>query len=179
MYRSTFSWPRHKLGVIRFTSRSLYPGKRAPCTNCVGGLVDPRAGLDDVKKWNLLTVPGLELDLTVVQPVASRYTDYAIPAPQLFLLTTSKYPVNPITNPNPRLNHCDTWRYKTFIYSLLQLRVSGNKSKHYGKVNTINCLHAYLIGRNIFFHFIMLQWISFLLNIVQDHSPVFRFFITR
>jgi hypothetical protein len=37
--------------------------------------VDLRAGLDDLEKRKFLTVPGLEL-----QPVASRYTDYTIPA---------------------------------------------------------------------------------------------------
>jgi hypothetical protein len=40
----------------------------------------PRAGLDDVEKRKLLTVQGLELHPSVVQPVASRYTDYGIPA---------------------------------------------------------------------------------------------------
>jgi hypothetical protein len=38
--------------------------------------VDLRAGVDDLEKRKFLTLPGLEL-----QPVASRYTDYAIPAP--------------------------------------------------------------------------------------------------
>jgi hypothetical protein len=42
--------------------------------------MDPRAGLDDVKKRKFLTLPGLELRPSVVQPVASRYTDWAIPA---------------------------------------------------------------------------------------------------
>jgi hypothetical protein len=37
--------------------------------------VDPRSGLDDVDKRKFLTVPGLE-----IQPVASRYTDYVVPA---------------------------------------------------------------------------------------------------
>jgi hypothetical protein len=30
-------------------------------THWIGGWVDPRAGLDDVKKWNFLTLPWLEL----------------------------------------------------------------------------------------------------------------------
>jgi hypothetical protein len=40
--------------------------------------VDPSASLDDVEKTKFLTLPGLEL-----RPVASRYTDYAIPVPDL------------------------------------------------------------------------------------------------
>jgi hypothetical protein len=32
-------------------------------------------------KRKFLTIPGLELDPSVVQPVARRYTDYAIPPP--------------------------------------------------------------------------------------------------
>jgi hypothetical protein len=47
----------------------------------MGGWVDPRVGLDDVEKRKFFTLPGLELDTSVVQPAASRYTDYAIPAP--------------------------------------------------------------------------------------------------
>jgi hypothetical protein len=41
--------------------------------------VDPRAGLGDVEKRKILTLPGLKL-----QPVANRSTDYAIPAPSIF-----------------------------------------------------------------------------------------------
>jgi hypothetical protein len=40
-------------------------------------MVGPRAGLDDVEKRKFFTLPGLEL-----RPL-SRYTDYAIPAPQV------------------------------------------------------------------------------------------------
>jgi hypothetical protein len=43
--------------------------------------VDLRDGLDDVEKRTFLTLPGLELYASVVQPVANRCTDYAIPAP--------------------------------------------------------------------------------------------------
>jgi hypothetical protein len=52
------------------------PGERAPGAHWIGGWVDLRAGLDDLEKLKFLPPPGLEL-----QPVASRYTDYAIPAP--------------------------------------------------------------------------------------------------
>jgi hypothetical protein len=38
--------------------RPLYPRERVPG---IGGWVDPRAGLDDMKKWKFLTLPGLEL----------------------------------------------------------------------------------------------------------------------
>jgi hypothetical protein len=52
-----------------------------PGTHFIGGWVDPRAGLDDMEKWKFFTLQGLELPLPlVVQPVASRYTDWAIPA---------------------------------------------------------------------------------------------------
>jgi hypothetical protein len=44
--------------------------------------VDPRAGLDDMERRKYLPPPGLELRHVVVQPVASRYTDCAIPALQ-------------------------------------------------------------------------------------------------
>jgi hypothetical protein len=42
--------------------------------------VDPRAGLEDLEKRKFLTLPGLELR-PPRSSVASRYTDYAIPAP--------------------------------------------------------------------------------------------------
>jgi hypothetical protein len=35
----------------------------------------PRDGLEDVEKWKVLTLPGLEPRTPVVQPAASRYTD--------------------------------------------------------------------------------------------------------
>jgi hypothetical protein len=41
--------------------------------------VDLRAGLDNMEKRKFLTLPGLELDPSDVQPVASHYTDYTIP----------------------------------------------------------------------------------------------------
>jgi hypothetical protein len=54
------------------------PGERGPGTHWIGGRVGPRAGLNDVEKKKFLSLP--RLDPSVVQPVASRYTDYAIPA---------------------------------------------------------------------------------------------------
>jgi hypothetical protein len=43
--------------------------------------VGSRSGLDDLEKRKFLTLSGLKLDTSVVQPVASRYTDYATTAP--------------------------------------------------------------------------------------------------
>jgi hypothetical protein len=40
------------------------PGERAPGTHWIGGSVDPRAGLDDVEKRELLTPPGLDYCVT-------------------------------------------------------------------------------------------------------------------
>jgi hypothetical protein len=45
--------------------------------------VCPRAGLDDVKKRKFLPLPDSNTDPSVVQPVTSRYTYYAIRAPQI------------------------------------------------------------------------------------------------
>jgi hypothetical protein len=42
--------------------------------------VDPRTRLDDVERRRIVQQPGLELDPSAVQPVASSYTDCAIPA---------------------------------------------------------------------------------------------------
>ena len=51
---------------------ALPPGRR-PGTHCIGGWVGPRAGLDGCGK----SLPPLGLDPRTVQPVASRYTDWA------------------------------------------------------------------------------------------------------
>jgi hypothetical protein len=55
------------------------PGERHG-THSIGGWVGPRDGLDGC--GNSRPPPGF--DPRTVQPVASRYTDYAIPAPVLF-----------------------------------------------------------------------------------------------
>ena len=73
-YSSTLSWPRHLDGVVSTTPRQLYPRER-PGTHCVGGWIDPRVGLDGCGKSR----PPSGFDPRTVQPVASRYTDWAIP----------------------------------------------------------------------------------------------------
>jgi hypothetical protein len=61
--------------VVSFTLRPLYPWERATGTHWIGGWMGPRAGLDDVDRDS-------NPDPSIVWPIASRYTDYAIPAPQ-------------------------------------------------------------------------------------------------
>ena len=56
----------------RHTPAVLYPRER-PGTHCTGGWVGPRAGLDSCGKSR----PPLGFDPRTVQPIASRYTDYA------------------------------------------------------------------------------------------------------
>jgi hypothetical protein len=70
-------WRQVWSSVLFFTP---LPKERAPSTNWIGGWVDPRAGLINTEMLKFLTLPGLELRLLVVQPIASRYTDYATAA---------------------------------------------------------------------------------------------------
>jgi hypothetical protein len=65
------------VGVVNATPRPLYPRER-PGAHCIGGSVGLRAGLDGCR--NSCPSPGF--DPRIVQPVASRYTDYAISAPR-------------------------------------------------------------------------------------------------
>jgi hypothetical protein len=60
--------------LCRFT-----PRERAPGTHWIEGRVDPRAGMDDMEKRKFLPYRDSNSDPLVVQPVASRYTCYAIP----------------------------------------------------------------------------------------------------
>jgi hypothetical protein len=63
------------MGGQRHATAALLPGKR-PRTNYVSDWVGPRVTLDGCEKSR----PPSELDSRAVQPVASRYTDWAIPA---------------------------------------------------------------------------------------------------
>jgi hypothetical protein len=55
------------------------PGCFTPGINCIGGWVDPRAGLDNVE--NILgCYQDSNSNPSVIQPVASHYTKYTIPA---------------------------------------------------------------------------------------------------
>jgi hypothetical protein len=68
MYRSKLSWSSEVSGQLHA------PGK-SPSTHWIVGWVDHGVGLDEAEKWNILTLSGLELHASVVQPLASRYTD--------------------------------------------------------------------------------------------------------
>jgi hypothetical protein len=73
-YSSTLSLTSalDEVGCQRHAPAALPQGKRTG-THCTGSCVDPRAGLDGCGN---LAPPGF--DPQTVQPVASRYTDYAI-----------------------------------------------------------------------------------------------------
>jgi hypothetical protein len=62
--------------VVNATPRPFYPRER-PGTHCIGGWVGPRAGPEGCRKSRPPPSPGF--DPRTVQPVASRYTDGAIP----------------------------------------------------------------------------------------------------
>jgi hypothetical protein len=63
------------MGWVNAKPRPLYPGKKTG-THCKGGWMSPKTGLGGVPKIS----PPLEFDPQAVHPVASRYTNYAIPA---------------------------------------------------------------------------------------------------
>jgi hypothetical protein len=67
--------------VVSLTPRSLYSGKKSPGTHWIGGWVDPKADMDDMGKRKFCTLSGLELRPLSRPAVASRCTNYAIPAP--------------------------------------------------------------------------------------------------
>jgi hypothetical protein len=82
MYRSTFSWPRHWLEVSGqlHAQAALPPGKEpsVPIGEEVRWTSEPVWTI--WKRENSWPYRDSNSDLSVVQPVASRYTDYAISA---------------------------------------------------------------------------------------------------
>jgi len=64
------------MGGQRHAPAALLPGKR-PGTHCIGDWVGPLGRSGRVRKIS----PPLEFDPQTVQPVASRYTDWANPPP--------------------------------------------------------------------------------------------------
>jgi hypothetical protein len=72
MYRFTLSWPSTSWRrVISFKLRTLYSQGKCPRTHCIGEWVRPTFDLDDMEKWQLLTLVGHEL-LTLRRPTHSQ-----------------------------------------------------------------------------------------------------------
>jgi hypothetical protein len=65
--------------LTEMSNRIISVGKSRPA-RLIRGWVGLRAGLDAAEKRKFLTLPGLELRPSIVQLVAPRYTDCAIPA---------------------------------------------------------------------------------------------------
>jgi hypothetical protein len=59
------------------------PTGKSPCTHWIGGWVSPRVDVDDMERESSWPHRDLNSDPSVVQSVANRYTDYAIPAPSV------------------------------------------------------------------------------------------------
>jgi hypothetical protein len=80
VWGSFFIWPL--VGGDRSASRPcrFTPKERIPGTHCIGGWVDPGAGLEHMEKWKFLNLTRLELRPIGSQTLASRYTDWATAA---------------------------------------------------------------------------------------------------
>jgi hypothetical protein len=92
MNRATFFLTSALVGGECSASRPgrFTPGETAPDIHWIGGRADPRSGLDDMEERKFLTIPGPELRPLGHQPVASRYTEYVIPAPDNYTTAVAK-----------------------------------------------------------------------------------------
>jgi hypothetical protein len=90
MYSSTHSLTSALGGEWSASRPSRFtPRERIPGTNWIGGWVDPRAVLDAVVKWKILSSRRESNPRTlIVQLVAHRYTDRAITAVKRLEKTT-------------------------------------------------------------------------------------------
>jgi hypothetical protein len=77
--------------VTSSTPRPLYSRGKSPSTHWIGSWVNPRTGLDGVKKRNILHTLEIALLRSAVQPVASRCTDCAIPALNIMNILMKPY----------------------------------------------------------------------------------------
>jgi hypothetical protein len=80
--------------LVRGERSASSPGCFTLGIHWLGSWVGPRVGMDDVEKGKFLTLRGLELCPSVVQPVAISYTDWAIPDPTLSTIYV-KYLISP------------------------------------------------------------------------------------
>jgi hypothetical protein len=73
--------------VVSITPRPRFtPGERTPGPHCTGGWVGPRAGLDTEARGKIVCpCRGSNPDRPVVQPVVRHYTDWANPAPDIYV----------------------------------------------------------------------------------------------
>jgi hypothetical protein len=62
--------------VVSFTPRPLYPRARDPSTHCIGGGWPPQPAWTTWRIENSWPYWGSNSDLSVVQPIASRYSDW-------------------------------------------------------------------------------------------------------
>jgi hypothetical protein len=83
VYRSTYSSPRHWLEVSGqlHTPAALPPRKKILSTHWLEGRVGPRTNLEDIGRRKFCPYREWNSDPSVVQYVASLYTDCAILAP--------------------------------------------------------------------------------------------------
>jgi hypothetical protein len=83
MYRSTFSYlDTSWRWVVSFKPLPLYPQGKSPRTHWIGGWVDREPVWKMWRRENSWPYRDSKSDPSVVQRVASRYIDWAIPAPQ-------------------------------------------------------------------------------------------------
>ena len=78
------------MGVGDHATPGLFYLREWPCNKCRGGWVGPQGRFERVRK--ISPTPGF--DAQTVQPVASRYTDWAIPAHHLTLVIIKKPALN-------------------------------------------------------------------------------------
>jgi hypothetical protein len=69
--------------VVSFTPQSLYPRRNCPGTHWIGGYMGPRSGLTLWIRKKSLAPTGDRIP--AVQPIARRYTDWALPYSDLRL----------------------------------------------------------------------------------------------
>jgi hypothetical protein len=82
--------------------------------------VEPRAGLYDWRSENSLSYWDSNSDLSIIQPVATRYSDYTIPAPKSYSVPSGNSTSNEVITSsfNIHSNH----------YSLITLQLDALES---------------------------------------------------